>query len=221
MGKNNDLLFGLRENMTEEQTLYENHIMDNKNLIVICDSLAGTGKTTIAVACAKMLISNKNTQFDGLYYIFSPVEERALGYSTGSIEEKEAKYLQPLKDALCEIREDCTKVINNPNVVDKTKQQNVWVYPMSHTFLRGSNIKNKVVIIDEAQNYTLPELRKVLTRIHDNCKVIMIGSSAQSDIKHSGFKDYMEHFKKFDKAANVVLTKNFRGELSSFADSIE
>lgn len=216
--KNEDLFFGLRNTMTDEQREFESYIMNNKDLLVICDSLAGTGKTTIAIACAKMLVSSK--KYDGLYYIFSPVEERTLGYSTGDIQEKEAKYLQPLKDGLMQIREDLTKVIFNPTITDKAKLESVWAYPMSHTFLRGSNIQNKVVIIDEAQNYTLPELRKVLTRIHDSCKVILIGSTVQSDIKHSGFRDYIEHFKGFDKAKFIRLTKNFRGELSSYADSI-
>ena len=220
MGKRKaeDLFFGLRNTMTDEQQEFESYIMNNKDLLVICDSLAGTGKTTIAIACAKMLVSSK--KYDGLYYIFSPVEERTLGYSTGDIQDKEAKYLQPLKDGLMQIREDLTKVVFNPTITDKAKLESVWVYPMSHTFLRGSNIKNKVVIIDEAQNYTLPELRKVLTRIHDSCKVVLIGSTVQSDIKNSGFREYIEHFKGFDKCKFIKLNKNFRGELSSYADSI-
>ena len=45
---------------------------------------------------------------------------------------------------------------------------------ITHTFERGVNYENKVVIIDEAQNYYLDELKKVLTRCHDNCKVIVI-----------------------------------------------
>ena len=219
--KNSDLFFGMRETMTEEQLQYESAIMNEDSLLVICNAKAGTGKTTIAVACAKLLVYSG--EYDGLTYIFAPVEEKTLGYTTGDAFEKESKYHQPLKDALLEINESPEKAIFNPTSnqnTKKTQQSNAWVYACSHTFLRGTNIKNKVVIIDEAQNFTKQELRKVLTRIHDTCKVILIGSTVQSDIQNSGFQDYINYARSFKKATICNLTKSFRGELAEWADNI-
>lgn len=92
---------------------------------------------------------------------------------------------------------------------------------MSHVFARGINIKDKVVIIDEAQNFTRGELKKVLTRIHDDCKVIMIGHDNQCDLpnpRKSGFVPCVELFKTQPYVNICELTHNFRGELATHAD---
>src|SRR5690554_3261877 len=96
------MLFGLRKTLTEEQEKYINSIFDNQ--LTIVNARSGSGKTTLAVACAKLLGLDLN-------YVFSPVAERKLGYSPGTIEEKEIKYIQPLKDALLTIGEPPDKVI--------------------------------------------------------------------------------------------------------------
>ena len=96
---------------------------------------------------------------------------------------------------------------------------------MTHTFLRRCNFENKVIILDEAQNYYTDELKKVLTRIHDNCKVIVIGHSGQIDLynnpQNSGFVRYLNHFSKDDRCAVCQLTHNYRGWISNFADELE
>jgi phosphate starvation-inducible PhoH-like protein len=206
-----ELFFGL--NLTEEQRIYVDSIFDNQMTIV--NAKAGTGKTTLAVGAAKIL--NKP-----LYYIFSPVEEDKLGFTPGEIEDKESKYIVPLLDALKEIKEDYRFALykeNNPDHIKKV----AWVYAKSHVFVRGSNIKNATVIIDEAQNLTRGELKKVLTRIHDSCKVIMIGHDGQCDLEKpekSGFVPYLEHFQHESYASVVELTKNFRGALARHADEL-
>lgn len=177
---------------------------------------SGTGKTTLAVACARIIGKE-------LLYVFSPVEESSLGFTPGSVEEKEAKYTQPLKDALLEINEDPDRVIKREDNIDNEKQGNTWVEAKSHVFARGTNIKNKVVILDEVQNFTKSELRKILTRIHDDCTVIMIGHTGQIDLdrpQDSGFAPYIEHFKKKEYAHVCELNWNFRGRLANDADEL-
>jgi len=98
-----------------------------------------------------------------------------------------------------------------------------WVEAKSHTFLRGGNIKGSTVIIDEAQNLTRGELKKVLTRIHPDTTVIMIGHDGQIDLKKpekSGFTPYLEHFSGESYVKVVELTKNFRGPLAQKADEL-
>lgn len=157
-----------------------------------------------------------------MIYTFSPVEEGSIGHTPGTVEEKEAKYIQPLLDALAEIREDARFAIKsekNPDIIN----DQAWITAKSHTFLRGSNIKDSTLIIDESQNLTRGELKKVLTRVHDTTKVIMIGHDKQCDLKDakkSGFIPYLEHFRDEPYAQVCELNRNFRGELAQRADEL-
>src|SRR5699024_12405613 len=83
----NVLLYDLRGNMTEEQEDMVNSILNNT--ITFVDARAGAGKTTIAVAMAKYLWEQKGKK---MTYVFSPVEQRAMGCSTGTQEYKEEEY---------------------------------------------------------------------------------------------------------------------------------
>lgn len=207
------MFFGFAEKLTDEQRVYVDAIFDNQ--LTMVNARSGTGKTTLAVAAAKIIEKP-------LVYIFSPVEEGKMGFRPGTQEEKEAEYLVPLYDALNEIREDYRSCIYKEEDPDFMKRS-AWVFPRSHIFARGTNIKESTVIIDECQNFTKQELRKVLTRIHDSCKVIMIGHTGQIDLKYqndSGFKQYIEHFKDKDYAFVCELNWNFRGRLANDADEI-
>ena len=217
-----ELFYGL--NLTEEQRAYADAIFDKQ--LVFVNARSGSGKTTIAVGCAKILHEEAkrkgNPNGRPLVYIFSPVEEKKMGYRPGNQQEKELEYLQPLKDALLEIGENPEQVIFSPEAMqNKRNLDNVWVYAKSHVFARGTNIKDSTVIIAEAQNFTRGELKKVLTRIHDSCTVIVEGHDGQCDLpdpKKSGFVPYMEWFKNEPYVAICKLTKNFRGRLAQKAD---
>lgn len=209
--KTAELFYGL--NLTDEQKEYADSIVDNQFTIV--NAKAGTGKTTIAVGVARILEMP-------LVYTFSPVEERSLGSTPGTVEEKEEKYITPLLDALDEINEDPRFALyreDDPDVINKE----AWVRAMSHSYMRGSNIKESVLIIDEAQNLTRGELKKVLTRVHNSTKVVMIGHDGQCDLKDkskSGFIPYLEHFKDEPYVKVCKLTTNFRGMLATKADEL-
>lgn len=208
-----NMLFGFANKLTDEQRIYVDSIFDKQ--LTIVNAKSGTGKTTLAVACAKLIGKP-------LVYTFSPVEEGALGFTPGSVEEKESKYFQPLLDALIEIREDprfAIKSEKNPDLIN----EGAWITAKSHTFVRGTNIKDSTLIIDEAQNFTRGELKKLLTRVHSSTSVIIIGHDKQIDLKDpkkSGFVPYLEHFADEPYCKTVELTKNFRGQLAQKADDL-
>ena len=213
--KSAELFFGLGPKLTDEQRVYVDSIFDNQ--LTIVNARSGTGKTTIAVAAAKIIGKP-------LVYIFSPVEEGAMGFRPGTQSEKEREYTLPLRDALLEINENPTQVIYDEENPDAQKKGHVWVYPKSHVFARGTNIKDSTVIISESQNFTKSELRKVLTRIHDSCTVILEGHTQQCDLKSdtlSGFQPYIDHFRDKPYAKVCELSWNFRGRLANDADSID
>jgi phosphate starvation-inducible protein PhoH len=200
-----ELFYGLT--LSEEQKTYADSIFDYK--LTITDSISGSGKTTIAVGCAKILKKP-------LYYFFSPVQESVFGFTPGDEEDKQSKYLLPLLDALRKIGETPEKVIFSK----KEFRPHAWVHATSWAFWRGGNIENATVIIDESQNWTTHQLKMILTRCHDTCTVIMIGHQGQIDIKPelSGFSSYIEHAKPKDFVNQVDLTKDFRGVLARWAD---
>lgn len=235
------MFFGLKRIMSDEQEAYVKGLFNSHYKIIGVNAKSGSGKTTLAVAAAKILIDTK--QYDELFYVFAPVEESEMGYTPGTLFEKERKYHGPLIDALLQIGCDPAKCIFDPNKLeeeenkeaqskaqgDKKKKEKTpkvykkyWVTPLSHVFLRGRNLKNKVVIIDEAQNFTTNELRKILTRCHDTCKVILIGHTGQCDIdsKTSGFDYYLAHMEKYKHGEKYELTQNYRGSLANWADDI-
>lgn len=209
-----NLLFGYAPKLTDEQRIYVDSIFDNQ--LTIVNARSGSGKTTLAVACAKIIGKP-------LVYVFSPVEEGRMGFRPGTQADKEEVYRQPLVDALLEIGEVPAKVVFDEENVDALKAGSVWVYPKSHVFARGTNIKDSTVIIAEAQNWKRGELKKLLTRIHDTCTVIIEGHTGQCDLPDestSGFAPYMEHFRNEPYAKVCELNVNFRGKLAQHADEL-
>lgn len=207
--------------LDDEQAAFVAAIKDKGKTIVFCDAPAGTGKTTLAMGAANMLVQDKRNGLDGIVYIVSPYGEQRQGYLPGSITEKSEVYYEPAYQAMSQVGMNPNTAVCGEPMTSKKKSE-AFVKLLTHTYLRGTNLQNKVVILDESQNYTVAELKKVLTRCHDSCKVIVIGHTGQVDIRGgSGFARYMEHFAGHEKCAVCKLTTNHRGWLSTYADALE
>ena len=207
--------------LDEEQAAFVAAIKDMNKTIVFCDAAAGTGKTTLSMGAANILVKDKRNDLDGIVYIVSPYGEGKQGYLPGSITEKSEVYYEPAYQAMIEVGMNPNACVYSESMVSRKKGE-AFVKMLTHTYLRGTNLQKKVVILDETQNYTVPELKKVLTRCHDSCKVIVIGHTGQIDIRSgSGFARYLKHFQGHEKCAVCKLTTNHRGWLSTFADELE
>lgn len=207
--------------LDDEQRAFVEAIRDQSKTIIFCDAPAGTGKTTLAMGAANLLYHDKRNELDGIVYIVSPYGEQKQGYLPGSITEKSEVYYEPAYQAMIEVGLNPNVVVSSECMTAKKKGE-AYVKLLTHTYLRGTNLQNKVVILDETQNYTVAELKKVLTRCHDSCKVIVIGHTGQIDIRGgSGFQKYLEHFDGHEKCAVCRLTTNHRGWLSTYADALE
>lgn len=200
-----------------EQEKYLDSI--ENNILTLCNAKSGSGKTTLAVAMAHFMQKD-------LLYLFTPVEEDKMGHRPGEQENKDRAYLGPLFDALTDIGENPAQAIKSQDELTAKGQPNAWVTATSHVFLRGTNIGkggNLLAIIDEAQNWTINELKKTLTRFHDDATVVVIGHDGQIDLKNperSGFGRVLYHFRAKEYANICYLTKNFRGILSTDADEL-
>ena len=208
-------------NLDDEQMAFVEAIKNPEKTIVFCDAPAGTGKTTLAMGAANILVQDSRNDIDGIVYIVSPYGEQKQGYLPGSITEKSEVYYEPAYQAMIEVGMNPNVDVYRDSMVSRKKGES-FVKMLTHTYLRGTNLQKKVVILDESQNYTVPELKKVLTRCHDSCKVIVIGHTGQIDIKgESGFAKYMKHFDGHERCAVCELTTNHRGWLSTYADALE
>ena len=210
--------YGLK--LDEQQKVFRDAIWDKDKLIVFCNAKAGTGKTLLATATANLLC--QYGRCDGMIYIASPTQEQKQGYLKETIEEKSEPYFEPFYEALGKIGVNRNTAFYDGGTNEK--YQSAYIQCVTHTFLRGTNFENKAVIIDEAQNYYFDELKKVLTRLHDSCKIIVIGHEGQNDLfdhpERSGFVPYLNWFAGDDRTAVCHLTENHRGWISQHADEL-
>ncbi len=208
--------------LDEDQKAFRDMIWDADKLIVFCNAKAGTGKTLIATATANLLV--QYGRYNGIVYISSPTQEGKLGFLPGEISDKVSVYSEPFLEALLKLDINPNTAINQSDIMNQ-KNGTSYIDVTTHVYLRGCNFENKVVILDETQNYYTDELKKTLTRMADNCKVIVIGHSGQVDLYHnpenSGFVRYLNHFKDDPRTAVCELKTNHRGWISSHADDLE
>jgi len=206
-----------------DQRKFRDAIWNPEKLIIFADCKAGTGKTTIATATADLLV--KYGLYDGIVFIAAPVQEQKMGFLPGDLNAKSLPYFEHFIQALLKIDVIPERYVNQLIDIADEKNAEGYIDMMAHTYLRGCNFEKKVVIIDETQNMYADELKKVLTRIHDDCKVIVVGHSGQIDLyehpEHSGFIKYIKHFKDDPRTSVCTLTKNYRGWISSRADELE
>jgi PhoH-like ATPase len=159
--------------------------------LVISDSPAGSGKTLIAVSAAMRLMDKHKDKYDKIVYIRKTVisDSEELGFLKGDLKDKMSGYLAPLFSNLEYIVE---KKYNNKKSkltkeeLDAKLDEIVQKYQIQSKYqghLRGDTIRNAVVILDEFQNDTISSAKTILTRIGENCKVFVLGSTKQIDSK--------------------------------------
>ena len=208
----------------EEQLKFCEAFFDDNIEILFNESAAGTGKTMCSVACAYAEQLNKGKN---MVFIIAPVSED-LGSRPGNQTEKEMAYFMGLHDALQELNlmqeQVITEMLMMEEQVNEDKVGNCWVSQISHLFLRGGNLKNVTVVVNEAQNFKRGEMKKILTRLHSDSKCVVEGNYKQIDLKNedsSGFKPYFEYFKQYSGASFHHFVINHRSKIAQFADDFK
>ena len=148
---------------------------------------SGTGKTFLSVACACNLFHSK--KIDRIILTRPAVEAgENLGFLPGDLNQKVDPYLKPIYDNLYE----CLGFEKTQNLLGTTK---IEIVPIA--FMRGRSLSNCFIILDEAQNCTIQQLKMVLTRIGENSKICITGDISQIDIEiqKSGLSKVAKLFK--------------------------
>lgn len=154
------------------QSAYMDAVENNK--IIIASGPAGTGKTYLAVYEALGHMWAKKTK---RIIITRPAVEAAgekLGFLPGDIQDKLNPYLRPIFDSLHDIAS--VEIIN-----EKLERDYIEIAPLA--FMRGRTFENCFVVIDEAQNATFDQLVMAVTRVGENCRMVINGDPYQSDLK--------------------------------------
>lgn len=133
---------------------------------------AGTGKTFLATAYGASLLARGEV---ARFIACRPAVEAGerLGFLPGDFNEKVDPYMQPIWDAL-------NMVLGRDEVERRRGAGEVEVVPLA--FMRGRTLSDAFVIIDEAQNATIPQMKMVLTRLGERAKYAVTGDVTQSDL---------------------------------------
>jgi len=141
---------------------------------------AGTGKTFIAASLAAEALASKRIE---KIILTRPAVDagESMGYLPGELEEKFEPYLRPFRDTL-------TERLGKGPLEYYIKTGKIEAIPLA--YMRGMTFKDCWVLLDEAQNVTPKEMLMFLTRIGENCKVVISGDMDQADIRgESGLRD--------------------------------
>lgn len=182
-------------------------LREDTRIMFVCGP-AGSSKTYMAVYSALRHLSNNNDL--DLMYIRTIIEsaDKGLGALPGNIDEKFNPYMGPLEDKLDEM---LPKKNTAPTVMRELMDQRVQAMPIN--FIRGANWIDKIVVADEAQNFTFKELTTLVTRIGENSKLFICGDFMQSDINgKSGFNAMYNLFNDEDSKLKGIHCFRFTKE---------
>lgn len=175
-------------------------LLQSKDM-VFCTGSAGSGKTFLAVAEAlSLILSHKKNKL----IITRPVVEAGenLGFLPGDLEQKIDPYMRPLKDAMeAVLPVETVRRLFEAGIIETA--------PLA--YMRGRTLNNAVVILDEAQNTTIPQMKMFLTRMGDNSKVFVTGDPTQIDLPKktpSGLVHSVGILYKIEDIGFIELTAN-------------
>ncbi|MFM1903695.1 MAG: hypothetical protein RLZZ440_1595 [Planctomycetota bacterium] len=166
--------------------------------IVLCTGPAGSGKTFLAVALA--VASLRAEQVRKIVLVRPAVEAgESLGYLPGDLQAKINPYLRPLMDALREM-------MDYEQLKRLTEQDIVEMIPLA--YMRGRTLNNAFIILDEAQNTTVSQMKMFLTRLGIGSKMVISGDTTQIDLppdRQSGLVDAMKRLESVPGCGQVRL----------------
>ena len=170
---------------TDNQKLFYQKISDFNHQLILCHGIAGTGKTYVSCYKALQDVLRRGTPYNKLIIINPTVDvgnEDKLGYLPGELSQKIQQY-----------NESTFTILNS--IVGKAKAnkliQDGKVEIGVLNFLRGVNLENCYVVLDEAQNVSPMQIKTIMTRISENCKMIIQGDLSQCDkYKTNGVTNY-------------------------------
>lgn len=231
--------FGLKPR-NKEQAFSLDLLFDKNVKLLTLVGPAGTGKTCLAIAAAleqlKSIGANEHAHYEKLI-VTRPVQPlgKDIGFLPGTLAEKMEPWIAPIRDNVAFLvnnkrpQKSSRKMEGGKRYDDGTylslMQERGLIEIEAITFIRGRSIPNSFIIIDEAQNLSMHELKTIVTRVGEGTKIVLTGDIEQIDNVHvdtytNGLTYAVEKFKDYDIAGHVSLLKGERSSLASLASRI-
>ena len=198
---------------SKEQKFALHALLDPEIPLVSLSGLAGSGKTFLTLAAAMQGFSEKTYKRIIITRSIEPVGKE-LGFLPGDIDDKMAPWLSPIVDNFRQAFGESTyfEMMRNRGDID--------VAPLA--FIRGRTFSESFIIVDEAQNTTIHELKTIITRTGKNSKIVLLGDIDQIDTPYidsysNGLTIAVEKLKTSDLTCHVTLERGERSELATLA----
>ena len=193
------------------------NMLNNKDIpLVSITGLAGSGKTFITLMAAMGNLGMENYKRIIFTRSIQPVG-RDLGYLPGSMDEKMSPWLAPIMD-------NFKHAFGDMSYFDIMKDKGqIDIAPLS--YIRGRTFNDAFIIVDEAQNTTIHELKTIITRVGKGSKVVLLGDTEQVDTPYidtrsNGLTIAVEKFKGSELSGHIILTKGQRSDIATLASKI-
>ncbi len=231
-----DQAFNLKPR-NKEQTFSLDLLFDENIKLLTLVGPSGTGKTLLAISAALAQLKGlgDTPRYDKLI-VTRPVQPlgKDIGFLPGTMEEKMEPWIAPIRDNLNFLMGSKKPSRRSKSGGDEHENKTHYLSLLQEkglieieaiTFIRGRSIPNAFIIIDEAQNLSMHELKTIVTRVGDNTKIVLTGDVEQIDNVHvdvysNGLTVAVEKFKEYGLAGHVTLIKGERSELATLASKI-
>lgn len=197
------IVYGNEGRIIKARTKNQKKLVDEyyKNDLLFAIGPAGTGKTYTAIALAVRALKNKEVKKLILTRPAVEAGER-LGFLPGDLKDKLDPYLQPLYDALRDM-------INSKKLQSLMEEGIIQIAPLA--YMRGRTLDSAFVILDEAQNTSLGQLKMFLTRMGNNAKFIVTGDASQIDLPNKSDSGLLRGVELVKKIKGIAVI-NFETE---------
>lgn len=227
--KEGSTAFGLSPKNKEQKFALDLLFDDSVNLVTLLGP-AGTGKTLVACAAGLQQVQgiggNEKAKYNKLI-ITRPIQPlgKDIGYLPGTLEEKMEPWISPLKDSLNFLFGNINRTTKRDESLLALHIQKKKIEVEALTYIRGRSIPNAFIIIDEAQNLSVHELKTIVTRVSEGTKIVLTGDIEQIDNTHvdaytNGLTYAIEKFKEYDISGHVSMVKGERSKLATLASKI-